>query len=134
MTLQSAENRDRRDWLSARCVKFCCEEYWSERNDSNWLIELRRRHKNDYWIWFDDLSFRRKFDWFENWSFRWCFIWDLNEMILRAFSWFKWQTRHDKWSRWDVAFDKCDSSRTLRAQRETLWEQAFFISWLIRVS
>jgi hypothetical protein len=79
VTLQSAENRDWRNWLDARCVNFCCEECWKEWNDNDWFVELKRKHENDYWVWLDDLSFRRKFDWFNDWSFCWYFIWDFNE-------------------------------------------------------
>jgi hypothetical protein len=79
MTIQNAENRKRwRDWLDARCVNFLCWENRREWNSNSWLIELRRRNKNDYRIWLKSLFFRRRSDWFENWSFCW-FVWDLSE-------------------------------------------------------
>ncbi len=64
------------------------------------MTELKRKDKNDYWIWFENLSFRwrfdcriwleslsfrRKLDWFNDWSFYWYFIWDLDKKWFFTF-------------------------------------------------
>jgi hypothetical protein len=81
MTIQSAEcRRCRRDWFDAWRVNSFCWESRREWNDDVWLIELRREDKNDYRIWLESLSFRRRFCWFRDWSF-----WDLDEKWFFAF-------------------------------------------------
>ncbi len=48
------------------------------------------------------------------------------KMILRVFSWFRWQTKHDKKSRWNATFDKCDFFRILRARSKMILRSIFF--------
>ncbi len=42
----------------------------------------------------------------------------LNQLLVS--SWFMCRIRRDKWSRWNVTFDICDSSRNLRERQKKI--------------